>query len=309
MSKITVIGSLVMDNVIRMERLPKDGETVMGNSFELCFGGKGANQCVAIARLGGDVEMVGMLGKDENGEKFKRLLVEEGIKSDNVFTSDDEPTAITQIHIDKNGQNTICLLPAANYAFGQAEIEKIDNVLKNTEFVVLQLEMRLDTVEEIIRRAKKYGAKVLLNPAPATRLKEEIFASVDYLTPNETELSVLTGMPTETDEEIAAAAKKLIDCGVKTVISTLGSRGAMLATEKGVEIIEGYKVKAIDTVAAGDSFNGAFVVATVEGKDLREAIKFANATGALSVQKRGAIASLPTRAEVDEFIKTNKCKK
>lgn len=304
MSKITVIGSFVMDNVAKMVKYPSAGETVLGLSLELFPGGKGANQCVSISRLGGDVEMIGMLGKDENGETFREILKEEGIKSDNVFYSN-KPTAVAQIQINEEGQNRICVIPCANYEFGFEELDKIDEVLRNTEMVVLQLELRLDVTKEIIRRAHAYGVKIMLNPAPAVKLESEILSMVDYLTPNETELSILTGMPTETDEEIKLSAKKLLSIGTKTVIATLGAKGALIANEKEIKIVKGYKVKAIDTVAAGDSFNGALAVAITEGKSLDEAVKFANAMGALTVTKKGAIPSLHTKDEVLNFIKSN----
>lgn len=304
MSKITVIGSFAMDYVAKMERFPEPGESIIGDSLDLFPGGKGANQCIAGARLGGDVEMIGMLGKDENANTFRTLFLKERIKIDNVFSCD-KPTGSTQIQINGEGQNRICVIPSANYEFGLAEIDKIDPILRNTGLVILQLEMRLEITEEIIRRVHGYGVKVLLNPAPAVKLSPEILGMVDFLTPNETELSILTGMPTETDEEVIAAAEKLLAIGTKTVIATLGDRGALIADSSGARIVSGYKVKAVDTVAAGDSFNGAFAVALIEGKSVEEAVRFANAMGALTVQKQGAIPSLHTRAQVDAFIKEN----
>ena len=181
-------------------------------------------------------------------------------------------------------------------------MEKADAILKSTEMVVLQLEMRWDVTKEIIRRAHGYGAKVLLNPAPAFQLENEVLAAVDYITPNETELGILTGLPTNTDEEVLAAAKELVRSGVKNIVATLGSRGALIANAAGCERIAGYKVKAVDTVAAGDSFNGALAVALTEGETLEQAVRFANAMGALTVQKKGAIPSLHSRAEVETFL-------
>ena len=305
MSKITVIGSFVMDNVAKMTKFPQAGETVLGTTLEFFPGGKGANQCVSVARLGGDVEMVGMLGNDGNGEVFRQILKEEGIKADNVFSCG-KPTAVAQIQINADGQNRICVIPCANYEFGFEELDKVDEVIKHTELVILQLELRLDVTKEIIRRAHGYGVKVLLNPAPAVKLEKEILGMVDYITPNETELSILTGLPTETDEEVIVAAKELLSFGTKTIIATLGSRGALIATKENIEIVSGYKVKAVDTVAAGDSFNGAFAVAIAEGKTLKEAVQFANAMGALTVTEKGAIPSLHTRKQVEDFIKGNK---
>ena len=304
MSKITVIGSFVMDNVAKMVKFPQEGETILGESLELFPGGKGINQCVSVARLGGDVEMVGMLGKDGNGDVFRKIMKEDGITAENVFSCD-KPTAVAQVQINADGQNRICVIPSANFEFGFDELDKVDRVIKNTELVILQLELRLDVTKEIIRRAHGYGVKVLLNPAPAVKLEKEILGMVDFITPNETELSILTGLPTETDEEVIVAAKELLSYGTKTIIATLGSRGALIATNENIEIVSGYKVKAVDTVAAGDSFNGAFAVALMEGKTLQEAVKFANAMGALTVTEKGAIPSLHTRKQVEEFILNN----
>lgn len=301
MAKITVVGSFVMDNVAKMQKFPEAGETILGESLELFPGGKGVNQCVSVARLGGDVEMIGMLGKDGNGDVFRQILKDENIKSEYVFSCD-KPTAVAQVQINADGQNRICVIPSANYEFGFAELEKIDERLKTTKLLILQLEMRLDVTKEIIRRAHSYGVKILLNPAPAVKLEKEILGIVDYLTPNETELSILTGMFTDTDDEVVRASKRLLSYGVKTVIATLGGRGALVATEDSIEFIKGYKVKAVDTVAAGDSFNGALAVALTEGKPLNEAVKFANAMGAFTVTKRGAIPSLHTRKEIEEFL-------
>lgn len=301
MAKITVIGSFVMDNVAKMEKFPQAGETILATSLEFFPGGKGANQCISVARLGGDVEMAGMLGNDENGKIFRKILKDEEVKSDTVFSCD-KPTAVAQIQINAEGQNRICVIPCANYEFGFDELAKIDDVIKNTELIILQLEMRLDVTKEIIRRAHNYGVQILLNPAPAVKLEKEILGIIDYITPNETELSILTDKPTETDEEVIAAAQELISYGTKTVVATLGNRGALIATKDGAEIISGYKVKAVDTVAAGDSFNGALAVALTEGKTLKEAVQFANAMGALTVTKKGAIPSLHTREQVEEFI-------
>ena len=301
MAKITVIGSFVMDNVAKMQRCPEAGETILGTTLEFFPGGKGANQCVSVARLGGDVEMIGMLGKDGNGDVFRKILKDEGIQSGNVFSCD-KPTAVAQIQINEEGQNRICVIPCANFEFGFEELDKVDDVIRKTELIILQLEMRLDVTKEIIRRAHAYGVKVLLNPAPAVKLEKEILGLLDYITPNETELSILTGLPTETDEEVIAAAKELLSYGTKTVVATIGSRGALIATKDNVQIVKGYKVKAVDTVAAGDSFNGALAVALTEGKTLEEAVRFANAMGALTVTEKGAIPSLHTRAQVEDFI-------
>ncbi len=301
---ITVVGSFVMDMVARMEQFPQAGQTLLGQSIQFFPGGKGANQCIAAARLGAKVAMAGMLGKDANAEVFRKILAEDGVNAENVFSCD-VPTAVAQVQINAQGQNRIVVIPSANYAFDFADLEKIDDLLRQSRMVVLQLEMRLDVTEEIIRRCYIYGVPVLLNPAPAVPLSEETLSMVTYLTPNETELEILSGMPTQTLQQQSEAAYHLNKLGVKTCIATLGEAGALVSTLEGQELVPAYRVHAIDTVAAGDSFNGAFAVAVTEGKDVLSAVRFANAMAALTVQKQGAIPSLHTRTEVEAFMTEN----
>lgn len=298
---ITVVGSFVMDMVARMERFPQAGETLIGQSVQYFPGGKGANQCVAAARLGGKVQMVGMLGEDAYGRQFREILTEDGIGDQHVFACQ-LPTAVAQVQINSQGQNRIVVIPSANHAFGFGELDQVDALLRQSQLVVLQLEMRLDVTLEIIRRCHSYGVPVVLNPAPAVPLEPEILAMVTYLTPNETELAILSGMPTDTLEQQKAAARYLNGLGVRTCIATLGEAGALVSTMNEQHVVPAYRVDAVDTVAAGDSFNGALAVAITEGKPLREAVRFANAMAALTVQVSGAIPSLHTRAEVEAFL-------
>lgn len=302
MSEIMVVGAFVMDNVAIVDKFCAEGETVIAKEFACFPGGKGVNQCIAAVRLGGDVQMCGMLGRDKNGKAFREILNREGVNAENVFYCD-KPTGTAQIQVNNLGQNRICVIPSANREFGFSEVDRIDKDLKNSKLLMLQLEMRTDVMAELIKRAYAYGVKILLNPAPAIKLGDDILEKVDYLIPNEKELSVLTDMPIETEGEIIAATKKLIDSGVKTVIATLGSKGALIVDKNELEFINGYKVKAVDTVAAGDSFCGAFAVGIMKGKSMREAVKFANAMGALTVQEKGAIPSLHTLDQVERFMK------
>ena len=306
MSRITVIGSFVVDMVAKMKKFPQAGETILGERVEYFLGGKGINQCVSVARLGGDAEMIGMLGEDENGEKFRKLMEEEGIKADSVFSCE-YPTAVAQVQIDGNGQNRICVIPSANYRFSMEDVEKIDEKLKTTEIVLLQLELQKEVVEEIIRRAHGYKKTVILNPAPAQVLSDEILSMVDYLTPNETELALISGKKTNSREELEEALDSLLNKGVKAVVATLGKDGAVIARKSGKAYGGIYKVKVVDTVAAGDSFNGALAVAIAEGKSDEEILRFANAMGSLTVSKNGAIPSIHTRKEVEAFLKEKKC--
>lgn len=301
MATITVIGSFVMDIVARMDRFPTEGESLVGNSVKQFPGGKGINQCVAVSRLGGDTQMIGMLGNDENAKVFREILKSENIKS-NVFSCDIS-TGIAQVQIDGKGQNRICVIPSANYEFSLSHVEKIDEEIKNSKLIVLQLELKLEVVKKIVARAYKYGVSVLLNPAPARELDLETLSKIDYLTPNETELKALTGMQTDTLEQAILASKKLLGFGVKNVVATLGEKGALVVNKDCCQIVKGFKVKAVDTVAAGDSFNGALAVALMEGKDLLSAVRFANGMGALTVQTEGAIPSICNREKLENFLK------
>lgn len=298
---ITVVGSFVMDMVATMQRFPNAGETLLGESICYFPGGKGANQCISIARLGGEVVMAGMLGEDAYGMQFRSMLSESHVSDRYVFSSA-LPTAVAQVQINIDGQNRIIVIPSANHAFGFQELEKIDKLLRDSEIVVLQLEMRLDVTVEIIKRCHRYCVPVLLNPAPAVPLEPDILSMVTYLTPNETELAILSGMPTQTSQQRIAAARRMNELGVKTCIATLGEDGALVSTAEEHYFVPGYQVKVVDTVAAGDSFNGALAVALTEKKTLRDAVEFANAMAALTIQEHGAIPSLHTRAQVEEFL-------
>ena len=297
MPKITVVGSFVTDMVATMDRFPQAGESVIGERLRVYLGGKGANQCVAARRLGAEVSMVGMLGNDENGRNFRALFEKEGIGTQYVFTTDDEPTAVAQVQIDRNSENRICVIPGANYCFTPEHLNKAKGVVAGSDMVIAQLELKTEVIEALAKLCAELGVPLMLNPAPAAPLSDSVLNNVTYLTPNETELSVLTGLPTKTDKQVATACIALLKKGVKTVVATLGSRGAYAATAEGGMLAENFKVTAVDTVAAG-------AVAITEGKSLNEALRFANAMGALTVQVKGAIPSLHTRAEVDEFLRS-----
>ena len=302
--RITVIGSLAMDQTAEMDVFPSDGQTVMGNAVRYSPGGKGNNQCVAAARLSGNAEMVGMVGSDANGRELHSLLRAEGIADRFVFSCD-LPTGMAQIQVNGSGQNRICVVPSANHAFGFGDLDRADEAIRESGIVLLQMELRNDVTFEAVRRAKKYGKTVIFNPAPASGLPDELYPMIDYLTPNETELSVLTGLPAETPEQIAAAAAVLRKRGTGNVIVTCGARGVYADAENFCGFSEGFRVHAVDTVAAGDCFNGALAAGLSEGMSLADALRFANAAGALSVQRKGAVPSLPNRADVDSFLRAH----
>ncbi len=303
MSQITVVGSFSMDMTVTMEEFPQPGQTLIGKKLIKSPGGKGANQCIACARLGGDVEMIGMLGNDENAAVIRDLFLQEGIVIDHVLTTEKEPTTIALIEVNQAGQNKIIVVPAANFCYTVQDLLKIKPVLAKTRLVVAQLEMAMEVVEKLAELCEELQVPLILNPAPAVPLSKELLRRVTILTPNETELAILAEAPTENLEQIKAAAQKLIDQGVQNVVATLGDKGALLANREEVTIIPGYPVKAVDTVAAGDSFNGALAKALVDGKTIKEAISLANAVGALTVTRTGAIPSLPTLHEVEAFLR------
>ena len=300
--RILVIGSLNMDETAEMDRLPSTGQTVIGSSLRYAPGGKGNNQCISAARLGGCAEMAGMLGNDAHGKELRALLEREGVPHRCVFSCG-LPTGLAQIQVDAAGQNRICVVPSANYAFGPDELDKTDAALRECEIVLLQLELRPDVTAETVRRARSYGKTVILNPAPAADLPEDIFPMVDFLTPNETELSFLTGLPTGSDGEIVFAASSLRKKGFRNVVVTCGARGVYADCEAFKGFADGFRVKAEDTVAAGDCFNGAFAVGLAEKMKMRKTLRFANAAAAISVQRPGAVPSLPYRFEVDAFLR------
>jgi len=301
MVDIIVIGSFVMDAVATMDRYPQAGETVLGNDINFYPGGKGINQCVTVARMGGKAEMIGSLGKDANAKVFLEIMEKENIVYNRVFFCD-KPTAMAQIQINSDGQNRICVIPSANYQFGFEQLEAVKNVFTEGKIVIFQLEMQRDVTFEAIRIAHESKCKVILNPAPAFPLPDEILSCTDYLTPNETELALLSGCDVTSENGIRAGVKNLLNRGAKCVITTVGEKGAIIGDSNGIRHIAGFKVTPVDTVAAGDSFNGALAVALAENKTIEEAVLFANACGALTVQRKGAIPSIGTRSEVIELL-------
>jgi ribokinase len=300
MGKICVVGSLNMDLVATGERIPVVGETVLGETFKQVPGGKGANQAASMGRLQGDVAMIGKVGEDAFGEALIQALAEARVET-KAITKAPTSTGIALITVQADGDNAIVVVPGANAELRPADIDAAKAVIEESEIVITQLETPVDTVTYALKLAKEQGKLTILNPAPAMPLADELIQNVDYLTPNETELAILSGMPTETDEELEAAAKAMMNKGVKVLIVTLGSKGCLVIDKNGTRQFPAFKVKAVDTTAAGDSFNGGVAVALAEGKSLEEAIGFATKVGALTVQKAGAQSSLPTREEVDGF--------
>lgn len=294
MPEIAVVGSLNLDTTVRVPRLPTRGETVLGSGHFDDTGGKGANQAVAAARLGRRVAMVGMVGPDDAGARLRAALEIDGVDVGAVVVSDDEPTGVAVITVDASGENTIVVDPAANGAFTADVFAGVSDPVRSAAVVLVQLEIPLDTVAAAVAAAT---GTVILNPAPAARLGQDVLERVDVLVPNATELATLTGGdPAETPDEAMAAARSLV--GPAAVVVTLGSAGAVVVTSGHSEHVPAPLVEAVDPTAAGDSFCGGLADALVRGEALVDAVRWAVRCGAVTVTRWGAQASLPTRDEV-----------
>lgn len=301
---ILILGSFMMDLVVRTPKAPENGETIIGTSFSRFPGGKGANQAVAAARLGGNVTMAGKVGVDEFGDEALKTLNKEKVNTQFMLRDKEKSTGVGSIVLTENGDNRIIVVPGANQNYTFTDLKTIQGIIKNSKILVTQLEMAFEVTRQAISFAAANHVPVILNPAPAQQLDDELLKKVTYLTPNETEAQLLTGIKITTYEDAESAAKVLLEKGVKNVIITLADKGSLIANETGIRHIKGYTVKAVDTVAAGDAFNGALAYGITNGKTLDESVKMANAVGALTVTKEGAIPSLPYLDEVLEFVKS-----
>ncbi|MFD1629894.1 ribokinase [Pseudopedobacter beijingensis] len=300
-SRIIVIGSSNTDMVVRTEHFPQPGETVLGNEFLMNPGGKGANQAVAAARLGGNVVFICKIGDDLFGESSIKLLKEEGININHVLIDNQLPSGVALITIDKKGENNIVVAPGANAALSVENIKDLDTLISTDTLLLMQLEIPLNTVKQVVLDAYEKGAKIVLNPAPACELPEEIYQKLHLITPNEKEASMLTGIQVKDINSAKEAAEILIAKGVKNVVITLGAKGALAIFNGECLFTEAKVVNAIDTTAAGDVFNGALVVALNEGKHIKEALEFAVEASAISVTRLGAQSSAPYRNELESY--------
>ena len=303
---VLVVGSLNIDIVTYLERMPLPGETVLGDRLEIFSGGKGLNQAVAAARSGGEVTMVGVLGNDANSTTLREVLVKEKINHDHVKEiSGFCGTAV--IEVDKKGQNRIIVISGANAELkAESVTEELLNSISDKKILLAQLESPISELESIFKSAKARGFYNILNPAPATNLSKEFLSVTDLLVPNQFEAEFLTGIKVVDVESAAAAGKMLIDQGVNSVLITRGEEGAILIVTDSKSVFKAFKVSPVDTTAAGDAFCGALAVAISEGVDLDSAIRFACAAGALSVQSVGATPSLPTREQISLLIQSQK---
>ena len=303
MGNIVVVGSANTDMILKCERLPHAGETILGGEFAIAAGGKGANQAVAAARLGAQVTFVTRLGRDWMGNQALDNYRAEGINCDYITRDDQASSGVALIMVDAQAENLIGVAPGANAMLKPEHIVQAEDAIRRASIMMVQLEIPLDTVESAIRLARKHDVRVILNPAPARQLPASLIQDV-ILTPNETEAGIVSGVDITTSTGVANAAKRLLNQGAHQVIITLGEHGVMLATRDHVKAIPAFHVQAVDTTAAGDAFNGGVACALACGDGLPEAIRFASAVAALSVTRFGAQASLPTRNEVEAFLKS-----
>lgn len=307
---LVVAGSLNMDFVVSVDRLPAAGETVLGRDFRMIPGGKGANQACAAGRLGGDsvhVKMIGRVGYDVFADHLKASLSAAGVDVTAVHATRAQPTGVALIWVDRQGQNSIVVASGANRELASADVEAMRKSLRGAAIALFQLETPLDTVEAALKLAREEGAITMLDPAPAQRLSVGLLEAVDILTPNESEALLLCGRaPARVSvEEARELAESLRRLGPRTVIVKLGEQGCLLLNDAGARHFPGYRVEVRDTTAAGDTFNAALAVALAEGRAIEQAIPFANAAAAISVTRLGAQASAPGRAEVEEFLATD----
>ncbi|EDQ6557148.1 ribokinase [Salmonella enterica subsp. enterica] len=300
--KIVVMGSTNQDIVNLSERIPSVGETIIGKRFMMSRGGKGANQAVASSKLGGDVTFITCLGNDPFGQRIVKEYKEIGMDISNLELVDNIDSGMALIMVDFDGHNCISVAPNANAMLTKEVVESKKDIFISANYFLTQMETPIDGVELALKLVKENGGFTILNPAPASKLESNTFKYIDIITPNETEAEILTGIQIKNEMDAKQAAKIFIKNGVKNVIITLGSKGAYLYNDdiRG-KLIPGYKVKAVDTTAAGDTFNGALIVALSEGKGIEEAIEFSHKASAISVQKVGAQRSIPVRRAVDCF--------
>ena len=304
MKPVIVFGSINMDLVTRTPRLPRAGETLQGYEFFTAAGGKGANQAVAAARLGISTQMVGRVGNDDFGHQLRDGLQAAGVHIDQVLLDDNASSGVAVIAVDDAGENNIIIIAGANGRVNQEDVERLTDLLPNAAALLLQLEVPIPTVLIAAQAAQKANVPVILDPAPAREdIPPELYSLVDIITPNEVEATQLVGFPVDGQETASKAAAELQQRGIGTVIIKLGAQGVFCATASETFFVPAFSVQAVDTVAAGDAFNGGLAAALAEGLPLRQAVLWGAAAGALSATKVGAQPSLPDRETFRRFLK------
>ncbi|PXV73194.1 ribokinase [Pantoea sp. PNA 03-3] len=301
-AKLAVLGSINADHILNLAHFPRPGETVIGQKYQIAFGGKGANQAVAAGRAGADIAFIACVGADDIGERVCQQLAQDKIDTQPVEVIKGESTGVAMIFVNGEGENNIGIYSGANAALTPAYVARHQQVIAGADALLMQLESPLDSVVAAATLARQHQTQVILNPAPATALPDSLLALVDVITPNETEAEILTGIAVRNDEDAARAAAALHNKGIPTVLITLGRRGVWLSEKGQGQRVAGFDVKAVDTIAAGDTFNGAFITARLEGKAMLDAVRFAHAAAAIAVTRSGAQPSVPWRAEIDDFL-------
>ncbi len=303
-SKVTVFGSFVVDLMARTPHLPVPAETVKGSLFKMGAGGKGFNLCVAAHKAGADVTMVTKMGRDSFANVALDVMDELGMPKDHIFFNEQDATGIALILVDEGtSQNEIVIVPGACATITKEDTDSIEGLIQESEYILLQLEVNQDANERVIDCAYKNGTKVILNTAPYSPVSDECLSKVYMVTPNEVEAEEMTGVKVDSLEAAKKAAEVFRSKGVRKVVITLGSRGVFISADGREEIVPCFRVDAVDTTGAGDAFNGGFLTALAEGKDEWEAARFASALAAISVTRMGTTPAMPTREEVDAFLK------
>jgi len=302
-NRVLVVGSSNTDMIVRVPRIPRPGETILGAEFAMAAGGKGANQAVAAARAGGSVIFVARVGDDVFGERALAGFVADGIDARSVRRTPGAASGVALINVDERGENSISVASGANALLSEADVESAAGAFDEADIVLLQLESPLPAVETAVRMAGERGVPVVLNPAPARPLDDGLLRGVSVLTPNEHEAATLAGVEVESEGDMREAAARIRARGPRTVVITLGERGVYASSEGSEGLVPAFKVEPVDTTAAGDIFNGALAVALAEKRPLPEALRFAQAAAAISVTRPGAQPSAPTRAEILALLK------
>jgi len=300
--KIVVVGSSNTDMILQMDHIPRPGETLLGGEFSMAAGGKGANQAVAAARAGGTVTFLARVGNDMFGQQAIEGFRKDGINVQHVISDPDAPSGVALIFVADDGENSIGVASGANAQLSPADIQRASETIAQADVLVMQLETPLPAVQAAAEIAAAHGVRVILNPAPAQPLSDDLLSLVSVLTPNESEAELLTGIEVADENRAVLAADQLRSKGVATTVVTLGSQGAMVASDDFSGPVSAFDVKPVDTTAAGDVFNGALAVALSEGETLELAVKFASAAAALAVTKLGAQPSAPARKEIERLL-------
>jgi len=298
MSNIVVVGSSNTDMVVRTSRFPKPGETIIGGDFFMFPGGKGANQAVAAARLGGDVSLITKVGNDVFGSQSKDGFIKEGINVDHLITDTNHPSGVALITVNAEGENEIVVASGANAYLGPHDLDKVSDLIASANIIITQLEIPIDTVNHLIRFCKQKNKKLILNPAPAQPLDDTSLDGLYCITPNQSEAEILTGVKVDNINQAEKSAQHLLEKGVHHVVITMGSQGSFYKSDTDMFFVQAEKVKAIDTTAAGDVYNGALTVALSNNRNWKDAISFATKAAGISVTRMGAQASAPNVEEV-----------